>query len=52
MLVHISIGDKVSPGDPFFTLFSDNEKALKKKVKEIGERVKLRMENGELRIEN
>lgn len=41
MLVHVSIGDTVSSGNPVMTLFSDNEKALKKKVKEIGERIEL-----------
>ncbi len=45
MLVHVSIGDNVSSGDPVITLFSDNEKALKKKVNEIGGRIELRMEN-------
>jgi len=38
MLVHVNIGDKVSPGDPVITLFSDNEKTLNQKTKEIGKR--------------
>jgi len=42
MLVHVRLGDRVKPGDPIITLFSDNETAINEKVKEIGERFLLR----------
>ncbi len=42
MLIHVRLGDKISAGDPLITLFSDHEKALKKRIKEIGKRFKLK----------